>query len=155
MGNVIKPEVVRPGECLLYDILSGDLKSHSVAICTDREFGLASKAGQEFLRRYGGVEYYKDQNIAKGNILTIAYETRFIYLLVISDYNYERANVDDLNSCLALVKTHANNNGVTTILFENVPPKGIQNTPYKNAVSANMGGMNTVEVKYFELDISK
>lgn len=139
MGNNIQPEQVVSSGSDNFDTLADASRTDSIVVCTSATFGLSTPFGKEIKKRLGGVDFLNRQNKKPGEYLAIPYGARFVYYLLCASDGTKNSTVENLQNAINGMLIHATENGVTTLTFETVPPRGMQLTPYRTTVNGIVG----------------
>jgi hypothetical protein len=138
-GNTSSPKPPDPNVYLGgFEYIAEQNRIESVAVFTCELFALSTPCGQEIRKRFGGVKWLANQGISSGHVLPIKYNGRYVYYIIVRKNSYSDALLADLQSALVELTTHANTHNVPKVIFENVPPQGIQRTDFEEAITTSM-----------------
>lgn len=95
----------------------------SIAVFTNTQFSLGSRAGVELRTRFGGVEWLKAQNAEPGSMIPVLQslpgrpnETFYVYYLVIrKGSSVGLADTTNIRAAVHAMLQHANLNGIAEI----------------------------------------
>ncbi|XP_039617825.1 ADP-ribose glycohydrolase OARD1-like [Polypterus senegalus] len=87
----------------------------SLAVCVTEQFSMSSGVCHIFRKEFNQVEELKKQGKKIGEVAVLENQGRFLYYLVTrSKYNW-KANYEDLEKCLIMMKEHCQQHGVHSL----------------------------------------
>lgn len=89
--------------------------SYSLVCFTTTSFAMSDRLESEFKRRFGGVEWLKNQQAVVGKAIPVHIGERYIYYLTLRVANHYPLDMADLVSALHDMKVHAQSHRVRDI----------------------------------------
>ena len=126
--------------------------TYSLVCFVSTKFEMEDRIEAEFKRRYGGVEWLKAQSPVEGKAVPVKVGDRYIYYLTVRKEAFDKATVQNVESALRDLKSHARNNGVRNIAVPHHFTSDFMQSAYKAVFEEVFkgNGRKSITVHYFE-----